>query len=121
MTLHDHDFPLFHCCSTHDHGRSGRICEYHNHNYCIDINFQLRGVPKGLKQILMERGLWPANNRRSNGFAFLTLSNHWGKARLQSVGAYSRRLLCTLLWQMSQISRIKRVGWRKNLRIEDSL
>ena len=36
------------------------------------VPFQLRGVPKDLKQILMERGLWPANYRRSDGFAFLT-------------------------------------------------
>ena len=36
------------------------------------VPFQLRGVPKGLKQVLIERGLWPANNTRSDGFAFLT-------------------------------------------------
>ena len=36
------------------------------------VPIQLRVVPKGLKQVLMERGLCPANNTRSDGFAFLT-------------------------------------------------
>lgn len=36
------------------------------------VPIQLRVVPKCLKQVLMERGLWPANNIRSDGFAFLT-------------------------------------------------
>ena len=36
------------------------------------VPFQLRCIPKGLKQTLTERRLWPANNRQSDGFAFLT-------------------------------------------------
>lgn len=31
---------------------------------------QLRGKPKGIKQVLLERGLWPESSRRSDGFAF---------------------------------------------------
>ena len=65
--------PVSLAAPTHCRGSCGRICECHNHNYCININgtpkreiFPAEGIPEGST----ERGLWPAN-RRSDGFAFL--------------------------------------------------
>ena len=34
-------------------------------------NHAVRGKPKGAEVIFRERGLWPANGRRSDGFKFL--------------------------------------------------
>jgi hypothetical protein len=34
-------------------------------------NPKFAGQPKGIKQVLVERGLWPQSSQRSDGLAFL--------------------------------------------------
>lgn len=89
-------------------GKQGKLREGFDHNRGLPQamvfsenhpNPSLRGKAKGLEIVLRERGLWPHNNRRSDGFRFLTecsTNNNRSGCNLTLVGGCCARGLMAI-------------------------